>query len=240
MGYLPNDVQLRDLIAGAIDNFRMEDPGAAAAESPSSLPARAYFSGDLQAVIGGINDMTISDSQTTSNDGRELKYKAAFAIRDWYDFNNDRSMFPAYDKYRKDLVALYRSNPAQFLITFNTDLKSAPPSGGNARTGPLNKPLVFTCFMYALKVNGCTRSLFWEASIPFTGSFGRPPTPKPPPIPNPPTPKPPPIPRKPPIPKKRPPPPVLPVTTPPGPETRYEVRPGDYLRKIAKKLYGNE
>jgi len=55
MGYLPSEAQLRDLIDDAINTFRMDDPGAAAAASPSSLPARAYFSGDLQAVIGGIN-----------------------------------------------------------------------------------------------------------------------------------------------------------------------------------------
>jgi hypothetical protein len=64
VGLLPDNLALRDLCDDAIATFQMASPAAAAAEAPSSLGGRAYFSGDLQAVIGGINDMILVDAVT--------------------------------------------------------------------------------------------------------------------------------------------------------------------------------
>jgi hypothetical protein len=113
--------------------------------------------------------MILVDASTVSNDGVELRFKGSYAIRDTYDFDNDRSMFPAYDRYRKELATQFASDPFTCILRFNKDLVDAPTSGGDAKVGPLNKSLVFTCFMYAIEINRCTSPLFWEAEIPFDG-----------------------------------------------------------------------
>jgi hypothetical protein len=210
-------------------------PGPAAAESPSSVAGRAYFSGNLQAVIGGINDMMLSDSRIISSDASKMDFKGSYTIRDFYDFDNDRSMFPAYDRYRKDLAKLYASSCTSCMAKFHLDMAKAPNSGGDPRKGPLNKTYIFTCFMYALEINKCTRSLLWQAEIPFeitirASNWVVPPNPLPP-NPEPPLP---PIPKKFPIPKLKTPPPL---PSPPEVENQsYIVKPGDNLSRLARSM----
>jgi hypothetical protein len=69
-------------------------------------------------------------------------------------------MFPAYDRYRKELAVLFAGEPLLCITKFNIDLENAPNSGGNAKNGPLDKSFVFTCFMYAIEINRCTSPLF--------------------------------------------------------------------------------
>jgi LysM repeat protein len=234
----PGEVQLRDLCSNAIDTFRMLSPGPAVAEAPSSVAGRAYFSGNLQAVIGGINDITLSDSRIISSDASKMAFKGSYTIRDFYDFDNDRSMFPLYHKYRSDLTKLYASNCVSFMTRFHLDMVDAPNKGGDAKRGPLDKPQIFTCFMYAIEINKCTRSLLWDAEIPFEITIkasNRVVPPNPPRKPEPPLP---PVPKKFPIPKRKSP---QPPASPPEAENKiYVVKPGDNLSKLARTFYGDE
>jgi hypothetical protein len=244
-GTFPMEIQLRDICSNAIDTFTMLSPGPAMAEAPVSVGGRAYFSGSLQAVIGGINDITLSDSKIVSKSPTEMRFRAAYTIRDFYDFDNDRTMFPAYDKYRKDLTKLYATSCTSFMGKFHSDMTSAPNSGGDAKKGPLDKAQIFTCFMYALELNRCTSSLLWDAEIPFEATVQAqsvspvPDHPSPvPPVPDLPLP---PVPKRRPVPKPKPPLPVPPTPVlPVGPGTAYVVKAGDNLSKIAKQHYGDE
>ena len=237
-GAFPGELQLRDLCSNAIDTFTMPSPGPAAAEAPVSVAGRAYFSQELQAVIGGINDITLSDSRIVGSDGSTMAFRGSYAIRDYYDFDNDRRMFPAYHKYRNDLTALYASSCTSFMEQFHSDMATAPNSGGDARNGPLDKAHIFTCFMYALEINKCTKSLLWDAEIPFeimVNASRRVPQPDPPPAPEPPLP---PVPKPIPIPKRK---SAPPQPTPHQGEDRiYVVKPGDSLSKIARLFYGDD
>lgn len=237
-GAFPGEVQLRDLCSNAIYTFTMSAPGPAAADAPSSVAGRAYFSGNLQAVIGGINDITLSDSRIVSSDGSRMDFRGSYTIRDYYDFDNDRSMFPAYDKYRNELAKLYASTCTSFMAQFHSDMATAPIRGGDAKRGPLDKPQIFTCFMYALEINKCTRSLLWDAEIPFeitVRASSRVLPPDAPPAPEPPLP---PVPKHVPIPKRK---SAPPQSSPPQAGNRiYVVKPGDNLSKIARIFYGDD
>jgi hypothetical protein len=163
--------ELREVAARAVEDFRMPSPGpAGAGDAPLVKP---YFSGDLQQIISGIHSIGLVNA--FYKDEAFNTVVGEYNIKDAYDFDNDRSMFPFYDNYRKELAKFYvedDSNPLRLyskcIVTYEKDLLLAPFNGGNAGNGPLNKPFLFTAFMYAIEVGGCTKSLPWSANIPFT------------------------------------------------------------------------
>ncbi len=163
--------ELREVAARAVEDFRMPSPGpAGAGDAPLVKP---YFSGDLQQIISGIHSIGLVNA--FYEDEAFNTVVGEYNIKDAYDFDNDRSMFPFYDNYRKQLAKFYvedDANPLRLyskcIVTYEKDLLLAPTTGGNAVNGPLNRPFVFTAFMYAIEVGGCTKSLPWSANIPFT------------------------------------------------------------------------
>ncbi|WP_034997012.1 LysM peptidoglycan-binding domain-containing protein [Beijerinckia mobilis] len=157
--------------AQAVDEFRMPMPDLTG--SGDIQMVKPYFSGDLQQVISGIHSIGLINAYY--KDELFNVVVGSYNIKDAYDFDNDRSMFPFYDKYRKNLAAFYvedDNNPLRLyskcITTYEADLALAPTSGGSPFAGPLNRPLIFTAFMYAIEIGGCTKSLPWSADIPFT------------------------------------------------------------------------
>ena len=163
--------ELREVAAKAVEDFRMPAPGPVGAGDGALV--KPYFSGDLQQIISGIHSIGLVNAHY--EDEAFNSVVGEYNIKDAYDFDNDRSMFPFYDNYRKQLAKYYVEDDANSLrlyskcvVTYEKDLLLAPFSGGNAANGPLNKPFIFTCFMYAIEIGGCTKSLPWSANIPFT------------------------------------------------------------------------
>ena len=162
--------ELREVAARAVEDFRMPSPGPTGAGD--ALLVKPYFSGDLQQIISGIHSIGLVNA--FYEDEAFNTVVGEYNIKDAYDFDNDRSMFPFYDNYRKQLAKFYvedDANPlrlySQCIVTYEKDLLLAPTNGGSAANGPLNKPFLFTAFMYAIEVGGCTKSLSWSANISF-------------------------------------------------------------------------
>lgn len=172
---LLTSVELRDTCAAAINDFRMPAPGPAG--SGDGALVKPYFSGDLQQIISGIHSIGLKNAAYGL--GGVHTVEGIYNIKDAYDFDNDRSMFPFYDNYRKKLTALYIEDRdstinlySKCVTTYEADMLLAPVTGNSdAVNGPLNRPLIFTAFMYALEKGGLTKSLFWSADIPFEIDF---------------------------------------------------------------------
>ncbi len=168
-------LEVRDTCAAAVEDFRMPAPGPAGAGDRALV--RPYYSGDLQQIISGIHSIGLRNASYAL--GGVHIVEGSYNIKDAYDFDNDRSMFPYYDSYRKKLTALYIEDRdatinlySRCVTTYEQDMLLAPSDGASHPiNGPISRPLLFTAFMYALEKGGLTKSLYWSADIPFEIDF---------------------------------------------------------------------
>ncbi len=117
-------------------------------------------------VIGGARGASVVDCQVREVAGGGLRgfaYHLEVRITDIYDFQNDRSDDPAYDGFRRDLLALVQAGDYG---TFAVRLANALASGD-----PVSPTQAFASFMFAIESAGIVGpGLDWGVDLPMEGT----------------------------------------------------------------------
>lgn len=131
-----------------------------------------WQSAGLNPVIGGVGGLEVLSADLVATESlpgkrRTLVYRLTLAVRDTYDFENNRK--GEYDRLRKELAQLLASNR---FVEFEARMADYGFDPSSSFIRDYRYTSLFACFMYALEKRGWTGpGIPWEVKLPMIIQF---------------------------------------------------------------------